>query len=999
MNARTRALDSGAKPNILVVDDERQVLNAIGDQLERDFVVHAATGGNAALALLAELKDVSVLLTDQRMPGMRGDELLARAARISDATPVMITGYADLKAVIRAVNESKIFAYVTKPWEESELRMTLQKAAEHHRLARDLAFERALMRNLMDNVPDEICFTGRDNRFIRVNRAAARGLGLGAPEAATGRLETDLLPDPARARAIRDEDEQIFAGAGPLETEEKRHRPDAAARWFSRIKAPVLGERGEVTGVVAIARDITERKLWEEKLLRFQMAMDTSIDSIYLTDPAAMRFVYVNATACSRLGYTREQLLRMNPAQVLGMDEEALRREYDEVSAAGDAGLQSEARFSRSDGSQGWTELQRRALRTASGTLIATIGHDITERKRAATSIRRLNRVYAVLSGINSLIVRVRDRDELFREACRIAVEHGRFKMAWIGIVDRDAMKVVPVASAGAEPEFLTLIRDHFSLRADAPMGNTLTARAIRERKAFVSNDIRKDGTLFAADRIERGIASMCVLPLLVEDDAAGVIAFYADETGFFDDEEMRLLTELAGDIAFGIDHIGKRERLDYLAYYDALTGLANRSLFIERVAQYMRSASGKGHGLALFLIDLERFKNINDSLGRPAGDALLRHVAAWLVRHAGDASLLARLEADHFAVVLPELKPQRNVSGLLEKALALFLVNPFQLNEAVLRVSAKIGAALFPYDGTDTDTLFRNAEAALKKAKASGRRYLFYAPDMNEAVAQKLTLENKLRLAIEKEEFVLHYQPKVNLADGKLTGAEALIRWNDPDSGLVPPGRFIPVLEETGLIHEVGRWALKKAIADFLRWRASGLPAVRIAVNVSPLQLRDQGFIDEIGAVVGVDAQAPDGLELEMTESLIMEDVRHTIASLQSIRDMRVTVAVDDFGTGFSSLSYLAKLPLDTLKIDRSFVIEMTTAPEGLALVSTIINLAHSLRLKVVAEGVETEEQSRMLRLLKCDEMQGYLYSRPVPFEEFTRLLQHVKAGGSASS
>jgi EAL domain-containing protein (putative c-di-GMP-specific phosphodiesterase class I) len=250
--------------------------------------------------------------------------------------------------------------------------------------------------------------------------------------------------------------------------------------------------------------------------------------------------------------------------------------------------------------------------------------------------------------------------------------------------------------------------------------------------------------------------------------------------------------------------------------------------------------------------------------------------------------------------------------------------------------------------------------------------------------VAGRLTLENQLRRALDNEEFVLHYQPKVNLASGKLTSAEALIRWNDPLTGLVPPGRFIPVLEETGLIFEVGRWALRKAIEDYLRWRNAGLAAVRIAVNVSPLQLRNRGFIAEIKEVIGIDAHAAAGLELEITEGMIMEDVKHSVASLQAIRAMGVTIAIDDFGTGYSSLGYLSKLPVDTLKIDRSFVNDMTGAPEGLALVSTIINLAHALKLKVVAEGVETEEQSRLLRLLNCDEMQGFLFSKPVPGEIF---------------
>ena len=611
--------------------------------------------------------------------------------------------------------------------------------------------------------------------------------------------------------------------------------------------------------------------------------------------------------------------------------------------------------------------------------------NDITERKEAEGRIAYLNRVYAMLSGINTLIVRVRDRDELFREACRIAVEDGGFRMTWIGILDRSTMKIVTAASAGGDEEFLTAVIDRFSLSQGTLSGNSLTARAIGEKKAVVSNDSQSDPkAAFGRKHAELGIRSMAVFPLIVSREAVGVLALCASEIEFFHEEEIKLLTDLVGNIAFAIDHIDKQERLDYLAYYDVLTGLANRSLFLERVAQYVRSAISGGHKLALYLIDLERFKNINDSLGRTAGDALLRQVAEWLTSNAGDANLLARVGADHFALVMPEVKQEGNVARLLEKWIESFLDHPFRLNDAVFRIAAKVGIALFPDDGADADTLFRNAEAALKQAKARGDRYLFYAQKMTAAVAGKLTLENQLRQALDQEEFVLHYQPKVNLASGKLTGAEALIRWNDPRTGLVPPGRFIPVLEETGLIYEVGRWALRKAIDDYLRWRSAGLPAVRIAVNVSPLQLRHRGFIAEIDKTISIDANAAAGLELEITESLIMEDVKHNIASLQAIRAMGVSIAIDDFGTGFSSLSYLAKLPVDTLKIDRSFVIDMTAGPQGLALVSTIINLAHWLKLKVVAEGVETEEQSRLLRLLKCDEMQGFLFSKAVPAEIF---------------
>ncbi len=603
--------------------------------------------------------------------------------------------------------------------------------------------------------------------------------------------------------------------------------------------------------------------------------------------------------------------------------------------------------------------------------------------QEGATRINRLNRVYAVLSQINALIVRASDRAELFDEACRIAVVAGGFRMSMIGILDRSTQQIVPVASAGKDASLMDAVSSVLSSSETA--SSTLVARVMREKLAHVVNDAQSDPrVVLAREYAESGVRSLVVLPLIVADESAGVLALYASETDYFHDEEMKLLTELAGDVAFAIDHIGKQERLNYLAYYDALTGLANRTLFLERLAQYIRSGTGDGQQVALFLFDLERFKNINDSLGRTVGDALLKQVAEWMSRSAGDPNLLARVGTDHFAFVLPEVRPDGDLVRLIERTMDRFLQHPFHLDGNTFRIAAKAGVAVFPQDGDSADTLFKHAEAALKKAKSSGNRYLFFNKSMTDRVASNLSLENHMHDALANGEFVLHYQPQVNLSTRQVVGAEALIRWNDPRTGLVPPNLFISVLEETGLIHQVGRWALHKAIADYLRWRDAGLPAVRIAVNVSPLQLRNRAFVSEIEQLCAIDPRAAAGLELEITESMVMENVQHGIATLRAIRALGVSIAIDDFGTGFSSLSYLSRLPLDILKIDQSFVNDMTTGPDGVSLVTNIITLAHSLKLNVVAEGVETEEQARLLQLLKCDEMQGFLYSGPVPCDVF---------------
>jgi diguanylate cyclase (GGDEF)-like protein len=625
------------------------------------------------------------------------------------------------------------------------------------------------------------------------------------------------------------------------------------------------------------------------------------------------------------------------------------------------------------------------------------VARDQTKRKGAEDRLKHLNRLYSMVSGISALMVRVRDRTDLFNRSCQIAVEDGEFEMAWIAIVDHNENRIVPVAWAGADGSVRSSIEGHFSTSEGTLAGNTLAARAIREKAAVVSNDVENDESLiFHKMHAESGVRSLAVLPLIVSGNAIGVLALYTSKPEFFDAAGLLLLTELAGNVAFAIDHLEREQRLHRLSYFDELTGLANRRSFLERVTQYTLKAADDGHKVAVFLIDLERFKKLNDSLGRAAGDALLKQVAEWLAQNAGNGDLVARIDADHFAVVLPKVMYEAHVARILEKTIAAFMNNEFGLDDAVYRLAAKIGVAVFPDDGADADALFQNAEAALKKAKTGRERYLFYAQKMTETVAMSLGIENRLRRALERDEFVLHYQPKVNLVSGELTGAEALIRWNDPVSGLTLPGRFIPILEETGLIHDVGRWVLRKAIEDYQRWRDEGLPTVRIAVNVSPLQLRNPNFVAEIQQAVNVAAGAAAGLQLEITESLIMQDVNRSIVSLRAIRALGVSIAIDDFGTGFSSLSYLAKLPVDTLKIDRSFVTEMVSGTGGLTLVSVIINMAHELKLNTVAEGVETEEQLRQLGLLGCDELQGYLLGKPVPVDVFEQKYMSVSPRGS---
>ena len=363
--------------------------------------------------------------------------------------------------------------------------------------------------------------------------------------------------------------------------------------------------------------------------------------------------------------------------------------------------------------------------------------------------------------------------------------------------------------------------------------------------------------------------------------------------------------------------------------------------------------------------------------------------MAQRLKIHVRAEDAVARVGADSFAVALADVRDAAEVAHLLRDRVLSTLRHPAAAGGRELRLSANFGVALFPSDGDSAETLYASAEAALNRAKSTGERFLFYASDMNARIAESLNLESKLRSALDKEQFVLYYQPKVAAGDRRIIGLEALIRWRDPELGLIPRAKFIPLMEQTRLILEAGSWAMSQVARDCKLWAADGFKPPRVAVNVSPIQLRQKDFVATVVAAVRNAEEAGASLDLEVTETVIMENVETIIPKLKTIRGLGVEIAVDDFGTGYSSLAYIARLPIHDLKIDRSFVAGMPEMNGSLSIVDAVISLAHSLGLKVVAEGVETEEQATQLRQLDCDQMQGYLFSKPLPPEEVGAFLR----------
>jgi diguanylate cyclase (GGDEF)-like protein len=429
--------------------------------------------------------------------------------------------------------------------------------------------------------------------------------------------------------------------------------------------------------------------------------------------------------------------------------------------------------------------------------------------------------------------------------------------------------------------------------------------------------------------------------------------------------------------------------RVDHSAKHDHLTGLPNRLLLSDRISQAVAIAPRHAKSVVVLFLDLDGFKHINDSLGHAVGDKLLQSVAARLVDCVRISDTVSRQGGDEFVVLLTEVERSDDATATAKRILQA-VAEPHLIDEHDLRVTASIGVSVYPDDGLDAGTLMRNADTAMYQAKEDGRRsYRFFRPTMNARAAERQSLEASLRHALERQEFALYYQAKISLTTGEITGAEALLRWTHPDRGVINPSQFISIAEDSGLIVPIGRWVLRQACIQAKAWADAGLPPVSMSVNVSALEFRDSRFLDGVFDVLAESGMDPRTLELELTESVLMKHIESTASTLQTLREHGVRVTVDDFGTGYSSLSYLRRFPVDALKIDQSFIHQISATGEDTTIVAAIISMARSLKLRVVAEGVERLEELEFLQFHLCDEAQGFHFSRPASGLEFAKLLE----------
>ena len=809
--------------------------------------------------------------------------------------------------------------------------ITEQKAAED-----SLRLSEETFRATFDQASVGIVVTGLDDRFLQVNDCYCRIVGYSPEELLQMNVVDVNLPENV-PQALLTRRALIDGSAAPPVRERQLRRKNGTLVWVTVAASLVRGKRGEPIHFVSVIQDITQEKLSEA---RYRATFDHAPVGIMHTAVAADRILSANATLAEMLGYTRDELMSMPAAELLDPGYvRADRHRYFERMLRGELQTYSSERlYRRKDGTDLWVHRTVSLVRDSSGNpdYFIRIVEDINERKLAERALQASEEQFRQLA--NNIpqafwITDVRHSRTLYLSpAAEQLLGHPVTEL-----IGRPRLLVKNVHKEDRR-------RVHAARRSASVDGYDETYRVVRP-----------DGTIrWVHDR---------AFPVR---DAAGNVYRIA---GIAEDITDRRLAE---------------ERLMQLAHYDVLTSLPNRLLFYDRLRQALVQAKRNEWTVAVMLIDVDRFKNINDTLGHLVGDELLQQVSNRLMASVRAGDTVGRLGGDEFAIVLSNLATPQDGSLVAQKIMASFAA-PFQLGGgAEIYVTASMGITLFPQDCTDQDSLIKNADTAMYRAKDGGRNtYRFYTPEMNARASELLGMESSLRRALDRDEFRIWYQPKVNLASGAVVGLEALLRWQHPDRGVVSPGDFMTVLEETGLIVAVGEWVIGTVCAQIDEWLRAGIDPGAVAINLSARQFADREIGPKIKRILEAHQVEPGRIEFEITESSLMVHTEESSRTLEFLAKLGVGLSIDDFGTGYSSLGYLKRFPLDALKIDRSFVRDITTSPDDATITMAVISMAHSLGLKVIAEGVETRDQIGFLAAHGCDECQGYLFSLPLPAGE----------------
>lgn len=835
------------------------------------------------------------------------------------------------------------------------------------------SMEQLLLRTLAANSLDLIYAKDCESRFLFANVALAKLYGLASPQDMLGKNDFDLYPKQLAQGYYRDDQRVIQSGEPIVDREEQLvNIVSGEHRWYSTTKIPLKTADGRIVGLMGITRDITASRdttaqaqalnrelegreaqrskelerlaaILEKERQLMRTLIDALPDNIYAKDLDS-RFLLANHSVAHSMGTSSTDILGKDDFDFFPAE---LAQQYlndeQKVLTTGKALLdREEPAVDQTTGNTRWLLTSKVPFRNKAGKIVGLvgIGRDISRRRVAELALRRSEERFRSLTELSSDWYWEQNEHGKFTDLTDPNEKSGFDRNDILGQRITELPHCEPLSGCWIELEHTQ-----------------------REREPF------------------RGFELRCEHP--------GQKPRFLSLSGMpvFDDNQ-----KFCGYRGVGQDITARREsedRVHFLATHDSLTELPNRFMFHEILEVAIKSAKRHDRVMAVLFIDLDRFKNINDTLGHDAGDQLLQAIGQRFTHTLRASDVVARLGGDEFVVLLQDIHTEQDARIAAQKLIAA-AVSPVLIRGQECRVTASVGICMYPADADDGESLMKNADIAMYRAKEEGKNtYQFYSPNLQARSLERLELENHLRLAVEQNQLFLHYQAKRDLKTGNVAGVEALVRWQHPTLGVVPPNDFIPLAEETGLIVLIGRWVLKTACWQSARWQQQGLLPVCMSVNLSPRQFYDEYLIEDIRLALKESGLEPANLELEITESMVMQNTDRAIDILRSIKALGVRLAIDDFGVGYSSLAQIKQFPVDTLKVDSSFIRDIPSNFEDKAITQAIIAMGKTLSLTVIAEGVETIEQESFLRDHNCDQSQGYFFSRPIPAEGFEALLR----------
>jgi len=877
--------------------------------------------------------------------------------------------------------------------------VTLRRQTEQSQKQAEAALcqQEQFLRLILDTIPQYIFWKDRDSVYQGCNQSFAAIAGVGTPAGIVGKRDEDLPWTVAETENFHHLDAQVMTANQPIyQVIETQTCMDGKLRWSETTKVPLHDERNQVVGVLGTIEDVTVRVEAEVALRqaehKYRSIFENAVEGIFQTSLDG-QFRSANPMLAKIYGYDSPQELittLTDIAQQLYVDPNQRQEFIRQIQVHG-AVWDFESQVYRKDGSIIWISESARAVRDPEGNILGYEGtvEDITQRRRAEAELQQRDRLLQGVAEATHYLLMQADYEIAFQGSLEIL---GR-----AAAVDRVCIfqnHPEPLTHAPARSLRYEWVREPLTPSQPEICQNQAYPLESGWYQHLASGDSVQTVTIEVSppERIplERDrISSVLLVPIWVNDQFWGTVNFHdSTHERQWSNQEESILVAMAASIGSALKRQQAEEMIRYQAFHDLMTGLPNRMLFNDRLAVALANAHRSSDPLAVMFLDLDRFKLINDTLGHEVGDQLLQAVAERIAAGLREGDTIARWGGDEFTLLLPAITNPSNAATAAQRILA-SLRPAFEIDGRSLYISCSIGIAVYPHDGTDAQTLVKHADAALYRIKEQGRNgYQLYTPAITSKATEKLTLENSLYQALERQEFVLYYQPQVNLTRREISRMEALIRWQHPKLGSISPAMFIPLAEENGLIVPIGEWVLRTACSQNRRWQEAGLPPLRMAVNLSARQFQQANLVETIAHILAETGLDPCYLELEITETTAMQNVEFTRRILHQLRDMGVHLSMDDFGTGYSSLAYIKRFPLDTIKIDQSFIREVTTDPNDAAIASAILALGRGLNLSVVAEGVETPAQFAYLRSLQCEEMQGYLFSKPLPADIATQFL-----------